>query len=139
MDGFPLLSPEEAKARLPAVKPLLAQLREAFHSYKFAKDQTDELLADHGPQIATPGMPDHEEYAKWSQERDTRFQEVERVVHEINTLGADVKDPILGLIDFFTQRGNDIVLLCYRDDEKTIEHWHPTETGFAGRRPLSEL
>lgn len=139
MSGFPLLSPEEAKARLPTLRPMLARLREAFDAYRFAKAQWDEMRAFLGADVDVASHPDHAEAQRWREERDARFREVEAIVQEINALGADVKDPILGLVDFFTPRGNDVVLLCYRDDEDDIRFWHPVETGFAGRRPLEEL
>ncbi len=139
MDAFPTFTVEEAQAAIPTLKPLLARLREAFHAYKFAKEQADELVTLHGIDLASPQHPDFDEAQRWDIEREARSREVEGIISEINTLGADVKDPILGLVDFFAKRGNDVVLLCFRDDEDAIHFWHPIESGFAGRRPLDEL
>ena len=133
-------SPEEAAACVPKVKPLLAHLREAFHEYRFAKQQVDEMVAIHGESLDSRGHPDHDEAQRWRSRASDLAGQVEALVAEIGDLGADVKDPILGLIDFYHRRADgSIVLLCYRDDEPALEWWHPLESGFAGRRPLKEL
>ena len=133
-------SPEEARAALPKVKPLLAQLREQFHEYRFARQQAEELHAIHGGSLESRGHPDFAEYQAWRGKERQLGERVQALVREVNDLGADVKDPILGLIDFYHRRGDgEIVLLCYRDDEADLTHWHPLDAGFAGRRPLDEL
>ena len=125
-------SPAEARAALPRLRPLLAELREAFHEYRFAREQWQELVSF--------GEGEGSEAARWREETEARGQQVQALVDEIGAQGADVKDPLLGLIDFYHRRADgSIVLLCYRDDEKDLDHWHPLDTGFAGRRPLSEL
>lgn len=134
-------TPDEAKAAIPLLRPVLAELRDAFHEYRFAKAQVEDLEQIHGRDaLDSRGHPDHAEWATW---RATMEKEAERVhasVRRINELGADVKDPLLGLIDFYHRRSDgDVVLLCFRDDEDTIRHWHPVHTGFSGRRPLDEL
>jgi hypothetical protein len=131
LDEPRFFSPAEAIAQLPHLKPLLVQLREAFHEYRFAKAQVDELQRDEGP---------IEEREEWERKARDLAAAVEGVVRAINEVGADVKDPLLGLVDFYhKRRDGSIVLLCYRDDEATITSWHALETGFVGRRPLKEL
>ena len=139
-DDLRLFTPDEAKATLPKLKPLLAALREAFHDYRFARQQAEELWEVHGESIDSRGHPDHEEYKAWRRKEEGLFERVQGLVREVNALGADVKDPILGLVDFYHRRANgQVVLLCYRDDEPDLAWWHPLDTGFAGRRPLKEL
>lgn len=123
-------SPAEAAAALPALRPLLADLRDAFHAYKAAREEWQEVL----------GWGDEEEAARLLRRVEAEGQRVQALLDEAHAMGADVKDPILGLVDFFHRRSDgSVVLLCYRDDEATLGFWHPLETGFAGRRPLSEL
>lgn len=127
-------SPEEAKALLPALRPRLAALREAFHEYRFAKQQVDEMVDVH--LVA----PDDVELARWRDAMEEWRVKVAAEVAAISEMGADVKDPLLGLIDLYHQRADgSVVLLCYRDDEPDLAYWHPLDTGFSGRRPLDEL
>jgi hypothetical protein len=55
---------------------------------------------------------------------------------EIQSHGAQVKDLDTGLLDFPALREGEIVLLCWRVGEDSIEYWHGLEEGFAGRKPL---
>lgn len=60
-------------------------------------------------------------------------------VRAVAAAGAEVKDLRRGLLDFPTERGGEIVYLCYEYGEPDIGYWHPVDTGYAGRRPLSEF
>jgi hypothetical protein len=66
------------------------------------------------------------------------YEALSDALEEIRTLGGDVKDLDLGLVDFPGRRGTDDILLCWRLGEKRIEFWHTVEGGFANRRPLDE-
>jgi hypothetical protein len=57
-------------------------------------------------------------------------------VQEILNHGVEIKDFDKGLCDFPHERDGRIVYLCWQRDEETIEWWHDTDAGFAGRRPL---
>ena len=50
-----------------------------------------------------------------------------------------VKDVDEGLIDFPARHGEQVVLLCWRDGEDDVAWFHDLASGFAGRRPISEL
>lgn len=66
----------------------------------------------------------------------------ELVIHvrELNHRGIELKDLDKGLIDFPALRANgEEVYLCFMLGEKTIDHWHTLEGGFAGRKPIDEL
>lgn len=126
-----LFTAEEANAIVPRLRPLLSSLRETYHEYRFAREQWEELESFD---------KDGAETALWRDKANALGERVLAELQGIRALGADVKDPTLGLIDFHARRADgSIVLLCYRDDEDAIRFWHPVETGFAGRRPLDEL
>lgn len=60
-------------------------------------------------------------------------------VAAINAMGCTIKDLEIGLVDWWATEGGRDVLLCWRLGEPEVAHWHDPQTGFAGRRPLSEL
>ncbi len=62
--------------------------------------------------------------------------EIAATVERINDLGCLVKDLDIGLVDFFSLRENEPVFLCWQFGEPAVAHWHPVDSGFAGRRPI---
>jgi hypothetical protein len=56
----------------------------------------------------------------------------------VNDLGATIKDPTTGLLDFYSWKDDDLVFLCWKHGEDTIRWWHRLTDGFRGRRPVEE-
>lgn len=63
-------------------------------------------------------------------------EELERLIHEIESCGGQFKGLELGLVDFPAEIEGQIGLLCWQYGEKEITHWHPLDSGFSGRQPL---
>jgi hypothetical protein len=61
------------------------------------------------------------------------------VVAEINACGCEIKDIESGLVDWYAHVGGRDVYLCWRFGEKEIGFFHELDTGFAGRRPITDL
>lgn len=62
--------------------------------------------------------------------------EVEQLLGELQAFGVQLKGLDLGLIDFFSQMDDEIVLLCWQYGESEVGYYHTIEAGFAGRKPL---
>jgi len=62
-----------------------------------------------------------------------RLRELAR---ELFDLGVELKDPYEGLVDFPCLKDGREVCLCWKQGEPAVDHWHETDAGFAGRRPL---
>src|SRR5437867_1538899 len=77
VDGPRFFAPTEAIAQLPAVKPLLSQLREAFHEYVFAKAQVDELSA-----LGEPG-PELDEWERKARDLSAKVEALIRAINEL--------------------------------------------------------
>ena len=63
---------------------------------------------------------------------------VKESVAEIDSIGVQVKDVDSGLLDFPCRIDDQVVLLCWRMGETSIEHWHTVEGGFKSRQPVDE-
>ena len=77
--------------------------------------------------------------AYWSarkSERESAAQGLRDSLAEIDAIGVQVKDLDIGLLDFPCQVGDQVILLCWKLGEPRITHWHGTEEGFAGRKPI---
>jgi hypothetical protein len=76
--------------------------------------------------------------ARRKAERARAEQRAKDAVAEIDSIGVQVKDLDIGLLDFPCEVDGQIVLLCWKLGEKAITHWHGTDEGFAGRKPIDE-
>jgi hypothetical protein len=76
--------------------------------------------------------------ARRKAEREKTIQRVRDAMAEIDAIGVQVKDLDIGLLDFPCKVDGKIVLLCWKLGEQGITHWHGTEEGFAGRKPIDE-
>lgn len=79
-------------------------------------------------------------------ERDEITGQLERLVdrlgdliEELKTIGCELKDYRIGLIDFVGQYRGREILLCWKLGESAVEHWHELHTGFQGRQPVALL
>jgi hypothetical protein len=126
-------TPEEANAALEQVRPLVEQLVAGREEHARAVERQEELerkIRGNGG-----GIPPAE-LAAATAEVDALARRLSRLVDEIATHGAQVKDLDTGLIDFPALRRGETVLLCWQLGEEEIAWWHRVEDGFAGRRPL---
>ena len=71
-------------------------------------------------------------------ERDKAMQDTKDALAEIHSIGVQVKDLDIGLLDFPCVVEQGIVLLCWKVGEEKIQFWHGQEEGFQGRKPIDE-
>jgi len=127
---------EEAQSLLPVLESLL---RAAIS----AKKLMEEIEAEHqslAHRIFLNGGTylDVVPLARRKAERVKAEQRARDALAEIDSIGVQVKDLNIGLLDFPCEVEGRIVLLCWKLGEKAITHWHGTEEGFAGRKPIDE-
>jgi len=65
-------------------------------------------------------------------------QRAKDALAEIDSIGVQVKDLDIGLLDFPCEVEGKTVLLCWKMGEQSITHWHGTDEGFAGRKLIDE-
>ena len=71
-------------------------------------------------------------------EFDKAAKQVKDALAEVESIGAQVKDLDIGLLDFPCVVEGETILLCWKLGEEKIAHWHGTDEGFAGRKPIDE-
>ena len=82
--------------------------------------------------------PDIRQLARLRAESDKTIQVFKDTKAEIEATGVQVKDLDIGLLDFPCAVDNEVILLCWKLGEEKITHWHGTEEGFSGRKPIDE-
>ena len=126
----------EAQRLLPILESLL---KTAISSKKLVEDVDGELQEIAHRVFLNGGMLIRVvEVARRKAEREKAIQRAKDAVAEIHATGVQVKDLDIGLLDFPCKVEGEIVLLCWKLGEDKITHWHSTEEGFAGRKPIDE-
>jgi len=124
---------EEANVELEHVRPLVGQLVASRREHALALARQEELerkIRGNGG-----GIPPAE-LAEATAEVDAVARRLARLVDEITSHGAQVKDLDSGLVDFPALHRGETVLLCWQLGEDEIAWWHRVDDGFGGRRPL---
>jgi hypothetical protein len=127
---------DEAQSLLPVLESLLKRAIDG----KRAAEEVESELSDLSRRIYLSGgmrvnLP---QVATQRAEMESHLQRVRETVSEIDAIGVQVKDLDTGLLDFPFRLDEDIVLLCWRMGESSIEHWHTVDSGFQGRQPVDE-
>src|SRR5665213_1124613 len=76
--------------------------------------------------------------ARQRAQHDKAVQQVKDTLAEIDSIGVQVKDLEMGLLDFPCRLGDEVVLLCWKMGETEIRHWHTMDSGFSGRQLVDE-
>jgi hypothetical protein len=127
---------DEAQSLLPVLESLL---RTALASKKLMDEVDAEMQATAHRVFLNGGTNlDIVALARRKAERAKAEQRGHDALAEIDSIGVQVKDLNIGLLDFPCEVEGQIVLLCWKLGEKAITHWHGTEEGFAGRKPIDE-
>lgn len=127
---------EEAQSLLPVVEALLKRAQES----KQAAEAVEAKLTELAQRIYVAGgmHVDVGAVAKMRAEVETHMQRLRETISEIDEIGVQVKDLDSGLLDFPYRLDEEVVLLCWRMGESSINHWHTVEAGFQGRQPVDE-
>lgn len=127
---------EEAQALLPVLGSLLKRALDARQSAV----RIDRELQQLSQRIYLSGGM-NVDVLRVSRQRaalDDHLQQVQDSVAEIDSIGVEVKDLESGLLDFPCRIEDEVVLLCWKQGEPRIAHWHTMDDGFRGRKPIDE-
>ena len=136
---------EEANSLLPLINEELSQLQEikrrfesAFQRWKQLKEAgagSEKLPADSA--FAKAG---NAEEVLFELEFEMEFMQIEArtLIQSMNMKGALLKDLDLGLVDFPSVIDGEEVLLCWRQGEESITHYHGINEGYYARKPIRD-
>jgi len=127
---------DEAQAMLPVLQGLLERAMNARRRVQSFDEQLQTLksriLLHGGLRINIIDLIHHKS------EHDKAMQQIKDSLAEIQAAGVQVKDLDIGLLDFPCVVNGRTILLCWKLGEKAITHWHGTDEGFAGRKPIDD-
>lgn len=124
----------EAQVLLPVLESLL---KTAIDGKKFIEEVEGEFQALSSRIFLNGGtLVDIGRLAGRKKEKDQCILRVKDALAEIDSTGVQVKDLDIGLLDFPCVIEDRVILLCWKVGERAITHWHSTDEGFAGRKPI---
>jgi len=127
---------DEAQSLLPILESLL---RQAIQGKKLIEEVDGELQETAHRVFLNGGtLLNIVHLARRKAEREKAIQRVKDAIAEIDSIGVQVKDLDIGLLDFPCKVEGEILLLCWKLGEPKIAHWHGFAEGFAGRKPVDE-
>src|ERR1700722_13339245 len=127
---------DEAQSLVPVLESLL---RTAIAGKKLMEEVEAEMQAVHRRIFLNGGTYlDIVPLARRKAERAKAEQRLRDAFAEIDSIEVQVKDLEIGLLDFPCEVDGRTVLLCWKLGESAITHWHGTDEGFAGRKPVDE-
>lgn len=126
---------------LDEAQSLLSVLESLLRTAIAGKQVMDEVEAEmqilnHGIFLNGGTFVDIVPIARRKADRGKAEQQVRDALAEIDSIGVQVKDLSIGLLDFPCEVEGQTILLCWKLGEKSITHWHGIDEGFAGRKPI---
>lgn len=128
-----LFTVEEANLRLPLVSAIVKDIVTLFADLHDRRERLTDL------RNRSEQSEYRDEVDAMESELETDIEGLDAYVAELAELGVELKDPVIGLVDFRTLVDDREAYLCWKLDEEEILWWHELDTGASGRRPVSEL
>jgi hypothetical protein len=120
---------DEANALVPQVRAVLLQIAVEQRRLVQAHEDMHRSLEGDGDPVEMERAGRHE--AEMNE-----IAEGIRTLHaHLEGLGIQLRDAEMGLVDFPAERDGRRVWLCWRLSDPRVAFWHPTDEGYATRRP----
>ena len=126
-----LFTVEQANRTLPLVRRIVEDVVRDHQRWQDALVELDLLTGG-----SMPAMPDPRAAAV-KRRVQTLANDLDAFQRELETLGIQLKDRRIGLVDFPSELDGRPVLLCWRLGEPAVQFWHDADSGYAGRQPLA--
>ncbi len=121
----------QANATLPLVRAIVGDIADLAQGMAKLQERLE--------QQRKPGQArtmSREEIQQLRAEYQHNQSRLEEFIRELGQLQVELKDPLLGLVDFPSRLEGREVYLCWQLGEAEVAHWHELDAGFAGRQLL---
>ena len=124
---------EEADSLLGKINPMLVELSEFSVRQEMLEEQLEEIMEEVRDDYRAALKPGWEELQI---ELERNINNVNNITIDLGTLGVEVDDPTLGVVNFNSLRGIETVFLSYRLGENCVNHWHHLNENYECRRKM---
>jgi hypothetical protein len=134
--NIPVLTLEAANALVPRLNLVVGeQLLRRQEIEARLKDLAEEM--GHTPESLAEAADDSLQVRKLKGDLIARVEEYEHGWRPLDEMGAVLKDPRTGLIDFYGRVEGKLVWLCWKFGEQEVNHYHALDEGFSGRKAIA--
>jgi hypothetical protein len=126
---------EAVNALIPRLKSLMAAQLERRVEIEERLGRLAKLVGS-VPTVIAVEEGDPPEVRTLKRDLAERVEKYQAAWQEVEEMGAVLKDPRSGLVDFYGQVDGKFVWLCWRYGEDAVTHYHGLDEGFAGRKPI---
>jgi hypothetical protein len=133
-----LFTLEDANRTLPYIRRVVADLVRDYREWQDTLAQY-ELVAARVRAAADGVSTDSGDAGRLEARAAKLASSIEVYLAEIAAVGAEVKGFAEGLVDFPGELDGRKIRWCWMLGESAVEHWHDSESGFAGRQPVAAL
>ena len=124
---------EEADSLLGKISPMLVELSEFSVRQEMLEEQLEEIMEEVRDDYRAALKPGWEELQI---ELERNINSVNNITIDLGTLGIEIDDPALGVVNFNSLRGIETVFLSYRLGETCVNHWHHLDENYECRRKM---
>lgn len=126
----------EVNAIIPSLSLIVAQQLRDQSDIEQGLAELTRLLGDTPLTLEVRGH-DQADVRKLKVDLRRRVGRYEQGWTQVRALGGVVRNPQIGLVDFYGRVEGRIVWLCWRYGEDTVGYYHELDSGYSARRPLS--
>ncbi|MBM4074557.1 MAG: DUF2203 family protein [Planctomycetes bacterium] len=134
-----LFSLESANRMLPLIRVIVSDIVDLYRDVREREERLRGLgRGDSSDSSKSEADPYGEEVEQVRIELEKDVDRLQGYLDELQDLGVEFKDPIMGLVDFPAMFDGEEIHLCWKLGEPTISHWHRRDTGYSGRQKIEE-
>ena len=126
-----LFTVDHANRTLPLVRKIVEDIVREHRRWQEAIVELDLMAPAALPELTDPRA------AALEKKIQRIAREIDAFQAELESIGIQLKDRRIGLIDFPSELDGRPMLLCWQLGEPSVQFWHEVDSGFAGRQPLS--
>ncbi len=135
MENFQVFTLEAVNAMIPELNTLVGRQLSRRSEIESRLKSLGELSGE-VPDAIVPNDSDTEPVRLLKAELISRIEEYQQGWREVEQMGAVLKDPRTGLVDFYGRVDGKLVWLCWKYGENEVSHYHALDEGFSGRKPF---
>ncbi len=125
----PLFTVKRANRALALVRKVVTDVVAHYQDLTQLRAERDRLMTVKGAQQRVEEVQD---------ELAACAEDLNLLARELSAIGCEPKDLRTGLVDFPAEHEGRRVWLCWRLGESSVAYWHEVDSGFTGRRPITD-